>query len=470
MDRKIRETEARLAGIVESVMDAIITIDARHRIVLFNPAAEAMFGITADDVLGQPLTRFIPEEFRSTHDQFIRQFREAGATTRRMGALGAVNALRANGEAFPAEASISHVRIGDDHLATVILRDITERQRNEEARQLLAREVDHRAKNALAVAQALVSLTRAEAIADYAQAVKGRLSALARAHSLLSEGAWQGADLNRTITDELAAYTRPGQSIVTGPAIRLAANAVQPLSLVMHELATNAVKHGALRHASGQIAVEWVMESDRRLAISWTETGGPPVEPPGAKGFGSRLLNDVIRNQLQGDLRLDWALSGLRVTILLNDCFDALENRQSAAGAPAAEPARQQRDASARCVLVVEDEALVALELSSGLEDLGWSIIGPASSLESARKLAGQTAIIDAAVLDINIAGQLVYPLARELRERGVPILFCSGYDAVDAGGGLADVPILSKPVNIGALHRTLRDISILPDRSPGAA
>lgn len=460
MEKKVRETEARLAGIVEAAMDAIITIDGQHRIVLFNPAAQAMFGITADDALGQSLERFIPQEFRACHDQFIRRFREAGTTSRRMGALGAVSALRANGEAFPAEASISHVRIGEDHLATVILRDISERKRHEEARQLLAREVDHRAKNALAVAQALVSLTRAETIQDYAQAVKGRLAALARAHGLLSEGAWQGADLHRTISDELAAYAKPGHSIVTGPVVRLTANAVQPLSLVMHELATNAVKHGALRHADGRITVEWSIESDRRLAISWTETGGPPVTPPSARGFGSRLLNDVIRKQLRGDLTLDWAAPGLRVTILLNDCFDAIENNPAIVGAPATELPCPQSAASARRVLVVEDEALVALELSCGLEDLGWSIIGPASSLETARALLRETDSIDAAVLDINVAGQLVYPLAHDLRGRGVPILFCSGYDAVDAGGRFADVPILSKPVNIGALHQALHDIS----------
>jgi len=160
-EEALLESRRRMEGIVESAMDALITVDADQRIILFNPAAEKMFGIKAASAIGAPIENFIPERFRPGHAEHIRRFKQVGVTTRRMGALGAVSGLRANGEEFPVEASISQVDIGGAKLATVILRDITERKANEEARHLLAREVDHRAKNALAVVQAVVSLTRA---------------------------------------------------------------------------------------------------------------------------------------------------------------------------------------------------------------------------------------------------------------------------------------------------------------------
>ena len=181
------ETKNRLEAIVATAMDAIITIDNDHKIIFFNPAAEAMFGIESNDALGQPISRFIPERYRAAHEGHIRHFGKTGETGRRMGALGAISGLRANGQEFPVEASISQAVVGQERLSTVILRDITERKANEEARALLAREVDHRAKNALAIVQALVSLTRAPTRETFVEAVTGRVSALARAHSLLAQ-------------------------------------------------------------------------------------------------------------------------------------------------------------------------------------------------------------------------------------------------------------------------------------------
>ncbi len=200
------ESRRRMEGIVESAMDALITVDQNQHIVLFNPAAERMFGVTAQDALGSPIERFIPQRFRQGHAEHIRRFKEAGVTNRRMGALGAISGLRGNGEEFPIEASISQVEVSGQRLATVILRDITERKANEDSRHLLAREVDHRAKNALAVVQALVSLTRADTKEDFITAVRGRVSALSRAHSLLAQNRWEGGDLASIILEETRAY------------------------------------------------------------------------------------------------------------------------------------------------------------------------------------------------------------------------------------------------------------------------
>ena len=158
MAQKLRRKTAvdamrRLEGIVASAMDGIITIDDEQRIILFNPAAERMFGLPASEALGEHISRFMPERYRPTHAAHIHHFAKTGVTTRQMGALGAIGGLRANGEEFPLEASISQIQIGEGKLATVILRGSTERKANEDSRQLLVREVDHQAKNALAVVQ-----------------------------------------------------------------------------------------------------------------------------------------------------------------------------------------------------------------------------------------------------------------------------------------------------------------------------
>lgn len=267
LEREVIETKRRLEGIVASAMDAIITIDERQCIVLFNPAAEQMFGVSRDDAMGQQISQFIPGRFRTGHDDHIRRFRNTGVTGRRMGALGAISGLRADGQEFPVEASISQVEVEGERLSTVILRDITERLANEEARLLLTREVDHRAKNALAVVQALVSMTTAPTQEEFIEAVRGRVGALGRAHSLLAQNRWQGGDLGKIVADETAAYHKPGQLRCKGPKVVLTPNAVQPVSLLIHELATNAVKHGAFSSPAGKVDVQWRAEADADLAI-----------------------------------------------------------------------------------------------------------------------------------------------------------------------------------------------------------
>ena len=454
------ESRRRMEGIVESAMDALVTIDEQQRIILFNPAAERMFGVEATDAIGEPLEQFIPERFRAGHAEHIRQFKEAGVTNRRMGALGAISGLRASGEEFPVEASISHVEIAGARLATVILRDITERNANEEALLLLAREVDHRAKNALAVVQSVVSLTRAPTTEEFVSAVRGRVSSLGRAHSLLAQNRWEGADLARVVTEETAVYQAAGQVFISGQTVRLPPNAVQPISLLIHELATNAVKYGALSRETGRIDVSWSILADGQLHLEWREHGGPPVlSEPANRGFGSTLIRELVRRQLQGIVDQAWAPSGMSLVIMLPPSAFRLEGAPVEGRLPHESAALDGSPRREGRLLVVEDEALIAMALARDLDSLGWEIMGPAGSLEEALELINTDGMPDAAVLDINLAGKLVYPLADRLRAARVPFVFCSGYEQLEANSPFEACPRLRKPVDVQLLASTLRQV-----------
>jgi PAS domain S-box-containing protein len=450
------ESRRRMEGIVESAMDALITIDDQQRIMLFNPAAERMFGVAAETAIGSSIEDFMPERFRAGHSQHILRFKETGVTNRRMGALGAISGLRANGEEFPLEASISQVDLGSQKLATVILRDITERKANEDARQLLAREVDHRAKNALAVVQALVSLTRASTKEDFIAAVRGRVSALGRAHSLLAQNRWEGANLAQIVADETGPYQRPGQIRAEGPSIALGPNAVQPLSLLIHELATNAVKYGALSVEQGRVDIRFRILPDHRLEFRWVESGGPPVNAPSSRGFGSTLVNEVATRQLGGSLDIAWYVEGMQLAATLPAHVYRFEGAGGAAIPTGSNPAPVQAAAVGR-VLIVEDESLLALELCDALTELGWDVVGPAASVEEALKLLDGAGPIDIAVLDVNLGGSLVFPLAERLRDGNVPFVFCTGYEQVGDSDLYRRYPIVRKPVNINHLSEELR-------------
>jgi len=202
--------------------------------------------------------------------------------------------------------------------------DVTERRETEERQTLLMRELDHRAKNALAVVQAAVRMTPKDDPEAFATAVLGRVAALARAHTLLAEGRWDGVALHDLVAGEMAPFLTPeGDSRVaaSGPPVMIAPTAAQALAMALHELATNATKHGALSVAEGRIELSWSLDTrsesgredgPRQLALRWLERGGPPVTArPHRLGFGSRVLEATIAGQLGGRIVLHWRRGGL---------------------------------------------------------------------------------------------------------------------------------------------------------------
>jgi CheY-like chemotaxis protein len=292
---------------------------------------------------------------------------------------------------------------------------------------------------------------------EFAEAVRGRIEALGRAHSLLSQSQWRGAPLDQLIRDELRPYSKGDQLRVSGPKVTCRADTVQSLSLLFHELATNAVKYGALGREAGQVAIDWKREG-AVVTITWKESGGPPVVAPKRRGFGTRLLNQVSGRQLSAQLEFDWDPAGLRLQMTLpadlflfgpQDSADEFETDQASP-----QPIEWRAD---RRILLVEDEELVALEMSTELSLLGWAIVGPASTLKEAQSLLSSN--VDAAVLDVNLRGRSIYPLAEALEERDVPFLFCTGYEIVDPEGRFPDVPVIRKPAHPAAVSAALADL-----------
>jgi PAS domain S-box-containing protein len=188
--------------------------------------------------------------------------------------------------------------------------DITERKRAEERQNLLAREVDHRAKNALALAQSIVRLTRGETVKAYIQAVEGRISALARVHTILSLSSWQGAEIGKLVDEELAPYSSSDQIAFGGSDIQLQPATAQTLALALHELVTNSAKYGALSTLSGRLSLKWEIDRDVLLMV-WEERDGPLVEKPASRGFGTRSVIAAIESQLGGQADFDWRSEGL---------------------------------------------------------------------------------------------------------------------------------------------------------------
>jgi two-component sensor histidine kinase/CheY-like chemotaxis protein len=213
--------------------------------------------------------------------------------------------------------------------------DITERKQAEERQNLLAREVDHRAKNALALAQSIVRLTRGENVKSYIHSVEGRINALARVHTVLSLSSWQGAEIRKLIDEELAPYAMGEQVVLSGPEIQLLPATAQTVALALHELITNSAKYGALSAQSGRLQVDWEDQTGV-LKVVWTETGGPRVEKPATRGFGTRSVIASIESQLGGKAEFDWRPEGLvcRLSVPLSPhgvAADAVPSHQDAA-------------------------------------------------------------------------------------------------------------------------------------------
>lgn len=326
--------------------------------------------------------------------------------------------------------------------------DITERKEAEQRQLLLAREVDHRARNALAVVQAIVRLTKSDTKETYVRAVEGRIQALAQAHTLLSESRWHGADVKRLVVEEIAPYggADPARVRADGPAVSLAPERAQSLALALHELATNSAKYGALSVPEGTLTVNWSVE-DSALALRWVEAGGPAVVPPTSHGFGTKIMNASIKHQIGGNVAFDWLPSGLQ-------CALQIPLGRASLPTQASKNLVRLSSGTVKRILLVEDEAMIGMMMRELLNEYGMFVVGPCCSLDEA--LAEASGEFDAALLDLNLAGKFVYPVAERLADRGIPFAFVTGYGFETLDGRFDGVPVLQKPITREMLQEQL--------------
>jgi PAS domain S-box-containing protein len=306
----------QFAAIVESSDDAIVSKNLEGIITSWNHGAQRLFGYSAEEVIGKPVTIVIPPDRHNEEPAILERLRRG----ERIDHFETVRRHK-DGSLIEISLTISPVRNAAGTIvgASKIARDITERKRDQAQIALLAREAEHRAKNVLATVQATVQLTRSDTVEGFKQAIQGRIQALANVHRLFVESRWEGADIHSLVTEELAAYSqdREGRVRISGPKCFLEPGTAQAIAVTLHELATNAAKYGALSVPAGHIQVEWSRERAGPIVLRWIETDGPPVEATKHRGFGTRVMENMIRNQLKGELRVDWRTEGLACEIIL---------------------------------------------------------------------------------------------------------------------------------------------------------
>ena len=312
--RESEERSRRLASIVEFSEDAILSIGLDGVITTWNRGAEQIYGYAAEEIVGKSIDLIIPPNRREQEAKIIARVHQGERVEH-------YETIRTRRHGSPVHISLTISPIKDSAGeivgASKIARDITAQKRAHEQILLLSREIDHRARNLLALIQATVHMSQGRTSGELKTAIEGRIQALSNAHTLLAQSRWTGADLGSLVTNELSPYQSEEmlRTNVSGPNLLLGPNHAQGLAMVFHELATNAAKYGALSVAAGSVRVNWSREEGGRCLLRWTEVGGPPVKPPRHQGFGMRVIEQIMHQQLRGAMRLDWRAEGLACEI-----------------------------------------------------------------------------------------------------------------------------------------------------------
>ncbi|HUI19851.1 MAG TPA: PAS domain S-box protein [Methylocella sp.] len=314
-DREKAEHSAQLlAAIVDSSDDAILSKDLNGIITTSNRGAERLFGYKSEELVGKPVMILIPPDRHTEEAEIL-------AKLRRGERVEHYDTIRQRKDGSLVEISLSVSPITDSKGKVVgaskIARDITERRQAEERQRLLIKEMNHRVKNLFALAGGLVTLSARSAATPkaLAESVRERLAALARAHDLTLPGVLEATTLPLLLRTIVSPYVTPGHVGVTldGPEVSVGGNAVMSIALLLHEIATNAAKYGALSSQGGRVDVRWLLSGDE-LLLDWRERGGAVLHgEPQFEGFGSLLARLIVTGQLGGKIIRDWEEEGLTV-------------------------------------------------------------------------------------------------------------------------------------------------------------
>ena len=461
----------RLAAIVVSSDDAIISKTLDGHITSWNAGATRIFGYDANEIVGQSILRIIPPELHGEERQILARLQRG----ERIDHYETVRVAK-DGRRVDVSLTVSPLRDRSGKVigASKVGRDITERKRAEKLQRILTDELSHRVKNTLATVHAIASqsLARAKSPADFISGFSGRLQALANAHTVLTRSQMQGADVMTLVNEQVVIGAAGDHISCSGPLLMLDPQASVHLALVLHELATNARKYGALSVPGGRLSVTWEMRTDGgcSLFLSWKESDGPEVSAPRAHGFGRALIEETVRSY-GGSVSVHYHRDGLTCEIDLPLPEQARVSIGSDVAAPkiAARPSLlaapdQRRTLEGKRILVIEDEPLVSMELESELAAAGCKVVGPAATLDEAKTLV-EDANYDAALLDVNLRGQPVDKLAAFLTKKNCPFAFVTGYGRDALPSGFRGAVVLGKPFSADQLLATAEVLLYQADR-----
>lgn len=359
------------------------------------------------------------------------------------------------------EPDIAMAEMAKTSLRDIVLRHnesvADERMRLETRRRVVNAELNHRVKNIIALVKSIARQTGASAgsVAEYSTHLEGRLRALAFAHDNSLNPST--GDIRSLFEAEAIQHRHPGfptRITVSGEPVALDERAFGVLALVVHELITNAAKYGALSTLEGSLAISWEVDDDG-CRIEWREMDGPEVFPPQRSGFGTRLIGSMVRHDLGGSVDVDYAPDGVHAVLHVPARYIV-----PADAAPPPEPVREIRTPAALDgvrLLLVEDQALIALDTEEMLRGLGAEVAMAGGEREALELLAEKRP--DCAVLDFNLGDATSEYLAERLKAEGVPFVFATGYsDAIMIPEHLRDVPVAHKPLSGGILAEKIHD------------
>lgn len=297
---------------------AMLMVDHEGWIRHVNTAAEILFHYSREELMGQRIEVLLPADLCHRHEQHRAAY-HAAPTARPMGEGRELFGRRKDGASIPIEIGLNPMNSGDETFVVASIVDISGHRRAEERMRLVMRELTHRSKNLLAVIQAMAreAASYSPDLETFHHTFSERLRALARSHDLLVTRNWEGASIDDLVRSQLA-FLGQGDSArieFEGGAVLLAPQAAQNLGLALHELATNAVKHGVLATRAGKVEIAWNVVKDstgeQRLRLTWRESGAGPINPPGRRGFGQAVLEEIVPGMLEGTARMHFLVEGL---------------------------------------------------------------------------------------------------------------------------------------------------------------
>ena len=449
----------RLAAIVTQSDDAIVSKTLEGRILTWNTGATRVFGYSEAEMVGESITKLIPQELLSEEDYVLSRLRRG----ERIDHYETVR-VRKDGTRIDVSLTVSplYSKSGVVVGASKIARNITDRRHAERTQALMMGELSHRVKNTLATVQAIAtqSLRRARNPTEFVQAFTGRVHALARAHDLLSETRWEGVALGALVRDQVFLGVADERISAGGPDLVLDPQPALHLAMVLHELGTNARKYGALS-GHGVLSVTWEViarHDGLLLHLTWREDRGPRVAAPTARGFGTRLIEESLLAH-GGTAKITYGADGVVCELTLPLPQEAGNRPRALTALPVgAHDVADRARLHGKRVLIAEDEPLIAMELETILRDSGVGVVGPAGDLGHALQLA-QSQDFDAALLDANLAGEPADALAALLTRMGVPFAFTTGYGPDSLPVAFRKAPLINKPFRKEEIAAALSDL-----------